>query len=288
LRRFPGRTVRTVMECSGSDATYFEYFQGKGPKPTRAKEMNPLSASEWTGTPLAAVLHEAGLTGKATHVRAEGYDKGLPRNAAPDTTPFYYDKGLPLKKALHPDTILAWAQNGQLLEHLHGAPVRLLVPGWSGNWSVKWLQRLEAMDHMPDCWYHYNYYYYGDSPDDPNKELITTIGVKSMVTYPRDDMETLPRGMHVIRGYAWSGAGTITQVEVSVDGGETWHAARLEEPQDRWMWVRWSYLWDARPGTYCVMSQATDAVGRVQSREPRYNFMRKNFSAIVGYDITIQ
>jgi DMSO/TMAO reductase YedYZ molybdopterin-dependent catalytic subunit len=60
LRRFPGRTVRTVMECSGSDATYFEYFQGKGPKPTRAKEMNPLSASEWTGTPLAAVLHERG------------------------------------------------------------------------------------------------------------------------------------------------------------------------------------------------------------------------------------
>ncbi len=61
----------------------------------------------------------------------------------PGTQPFYYDKGLPIEKALHPDTILAWAQNGQLLEHLHGAPVRLLVPGWSGNWSVKWLNKLE-------------------------------------------------------------------------------------------------------------------------------------------------
>ena len=289
LRRFPGRTVRTVMECSGSDATYFEYFKGTGPKPSRTQDCMILSASEWTGVPLAAILNEAGLTGRATHVRAEGWDKGVPASAAPGTEPFFYDKGLPLEKALHPDTILAVAQNGQLLEHLHGAPVRLLVPGWSGNWSVKWLWELDVMNHEPDCWYHYNFYYYGDSPDDPNKELITTIGVKSMVTQPNDDTRTMSRGPHVVRGYAWSGAGTITQVELSVDGGKHWHAARLEEPIDRWMWVRWSFLWDAQePGNYCVMSRATDAAGRIQSHEPRYNNMRKNFSAIVGYDITIE
>ena len=288
LRRFPGRTVRTVMECSGSDATYFEYFKGQGPKPSRTKECMILSASEWTGTPLATILNEAGLTGRATHIRAEGWDQGVPATAAPGTPPFYYDKGLPVEKALHPDTILAWAQNGQLLEHLHGAPVRLLVPGWSGNWSVKWLRKLEVMDHEPDCWYHYNFYYYGDSPDAADKELITTIGVKSIVTHPNDDTPKLPQGIHVVRGYAWSGAGAIAQVEVSLDGSQTWHAARLEEPRDRWMWVRWSYLWDARPGQYTVMSRATDAVGRVQSHEPRYNYMRKNFSAIVGYDITVE
>ena len=128
-----------------------------------------------------------------------------------------------------------------------------------------------------------------DSPNDPNKELITTIGVKSMVTQPNDETETLPPGTHMVRGYAWSGAGTITRVEVSVDSGKNWKAARLEEPIDRWMWVRWSYLWQAdKPGKYSVMSRATDSVGRVQSHEPRYNNMRKNFSAIVGYDITIQ
>ena len=146
LRRFPGRSVRTVMECSGSDATFFEYFKGEGPKPSRNKEGMILSASEWTGVPLAAVLHEAGLTAKSLYVRAEGNDIGVPATAAEGTKPFYYDKGLPIEKALHPDTILAWAQNGQLLEHLHGAPVRLLVPGWSGNWSVKWLNRLEVME----------------------------------------------------------------------------------------------------------------------------------------------
>ncbi len=290
LRRFPGRTVRTIMECSGSDADFFEYAQGEGPRPSRAKDCMILSASEWTGTSLAAVLNEAGLTGRAVAVRAEGWDKGLPPQADPRTEPFFYDKGLPVEKALHPDTLLAWAQNGQLLEHLHGAPVRLLVPGWSGNWSVKWLRRLQVMDHMPDCWYHYNFYYYGDSPVDPNKELITTIGVKSIVTHPGDgDDRTLLRGLHVVRGYAWSGAGTITQVEVSVDGGGSWHTARLEEPRDRFMWVRWSYLWDvAEPGTYSIMSRATDEVGRVQSTEPRYNNMRKNFSAIVANEVTIR
>ena len=289
LRRFPGRTVRTVMECSGSDATFFEYFKGEGPRPVRATECMILSASEWTGAPLAAILNEAGLTGKAVAVRAEGWDNGVPATADPGTEPFYYDKGLPIEKALHPDTILAWAQNGQLLEHLHGAPIRLLVPGWSGNWSVKWLQRLEVMDHVPDCWYHYNFYYYGDSPEDPNKELITTIGVKSMVTYPKDDDPVLPRGVHVVRGYAWSGAGAIAQVQVSVDGGETWLPTRLEEPRDRFMWVRWSYLWDVqKPGKYSIMSRAIDEVGRVQSGEPRYNYMRKNFTAIVPNEVTIE
>ena len=110
-----------------------------------------------------------------------------------------------------------------------------------------------------------------------------------MVTSPNDDTATLPQGAHIVRGYAWSGGGAIAQVEVSVDGGDTWHSARLEEPIDRWMWVRWSYVWNAdKPGNYKVMSRATDAAGRVQSREPRYNNMRKNFSAIVGYDITIE
>jgi DMSO/TMAO reductase YedYZ molybdopterin-dependent catalytic subunit len=288
LRQLPARTVRTVMECSGSDANYFEYFQGIGQKPLRCEEAMILSAGEFTGVPLAAVLERAGLGSKAAHVRVEGWDEGVPASASTGTAPFFYDKGLPLEKALHPDTILAWAMNGELLEHLHGAPVRLVVPGWSGNWSVKWVRRIEVLEQPPDCWYHYNFYYYGSSPHDPNKELITTIGVKSIVTYPRDDQKTLTRGGHMLRGRAWSGGGAITKVEVSLDGGQTWHAAHLEEPRERWMWVRWSYLWQAEPGQYHIMSRATDEVGRVQPSQPRYNNMRKNFNAIVGYEITVE
>ena len=288
LRRFPGRSVRTVMECSGSDATFFEFLSGEGPRPSRTSEAMILSASEWTGVPLYAVLQEAGLTDQSLYIRAEGWDIGVPATAEEGTEAFYYDKGLPVQKALHPDTILAWAQNGALLEHLHGAPVRLLVPGWSGNWSVKWLRQLQVMDHMPDCWYHYQFYYYADSADSPDKELITTIGVKSIVTSPNDNTKVLNSGEHMVRGYAWSGAGAITNVEVSVDDGETWNVAHIEAPRDRFMWVRWSYKWDTSPGDYTIMSRATDEVGRVQSREPRYNNMRKNFSAIVGYPVTVE
>jgi hypothetical protein len=145
---------------------------------------------------------------------------------------------------------------------------------------------LEIMEQEPDCWYHYQFYYYGTSVADPDKELITTIGVKSIITQPNDDTETMSPGVHMIRGYAWSGAGAIDHVDVSVDGGETWHSAHIEQPRDRFMWVRWSYRWDVRRrGTYRLMSRATDEVGRVQSREPRYNNMRKNFSAIVGVTV---
>src|SRR6266478_1868535 len=136
------------------------------------KDINPVTLTDTEGRTVrirAPVLHEAGLTAKSLYVRAEGSDLGVPPSAAPGTKPFYYDKGLPIEKALHPDTILAWAQNGQLLEHLHGAPVRLLVPGWSGNWSVKWLTQLEVVQREPDCWYHYQFYYYGTSPDDAKK-----------------------------------------------------------------------------------------------------------------------
>ena len=91
----------------GQRATYFEYFKGEGEKPSRTKERMILSASEWTGVPLAAVLGEAGLTRKLLYVRAEGSDQGVPATANPGTQPFYYDKGLPIEKAMHPDTILA-------------------------------------------------------------------------------------------------------------------------------------------------------------------------------------
>ena len=289
VRRFPSRSVRTVMECSGSDATYFEYFKGEGPRPSRTQERMILSGSEWTGVPLAAILNAAGLTGRATHVRAEGWDEGVPATAAPGTEPFFYDKGLPLQKALHPDTILAYAQNGQLLEHLHGSPIRLLVPGWSGNWSVKWLRRLEILDHEPDCWYHYNFYYYGDSPDDPNKELIhhhrrQILGDAAQRRYRRSARRPpcsarlrLERQRRHRPGRRQRGR------RPNLASGPPWR-----NRAERWMWRRWSWVWDAVPGHYTVMSRATDSVGNVQSHEPRYNNMRKNFSAIVGYDITVE
>ena len=102
----PGRSVRTVMECSGSDTSYFEYFKGEGARPSRTQEAMILSASEWTGVPLASVLNAAGLTDKAAYVRAEGWDQGVPGTAEPGTEPFCYDKGLVVEKPC--TLILSW------------------------------------------------------------------------------------------------------------------------------------------------------------------------------------
>ena len=155
------------------------------------------------------------------------------------------------QEALDPDTLLAWALNGEYIWHVHGGPVRLVTPGWSGNWSVKWLEKLEALDHMPRLYYQNHYFYLAQSLEDPNKEMVTAMGVKSIITEPRDGAPPLGRGQQVIRGLAWSGAGRITRVEVRVAAGQTWHDAHLEQPQERWLWIRWSHKWQLQePGGY--------------------------------------
>jgi hypothetical protein len=118
--------------------------------------------------------------------------------------------------------------------------------------------------------------------------MITAMGVKTLITEPRDDDPSLPPGAHIIRGLAWSGAGMIARVEVSVDGGETWQDAHIEQPQERWLWVRWSHLWKANsPGKYAVMARATDEAGRVQP-QIEWNILRKNFDGIVPVDVEVE
>ncbi|MDP6824266.1 MAG: molybdopterin-dependent oxidoreductase [Dehalococcoidia bacterium] len=328
LQKLPGRTVRAVTECAGNDTDFFDYLRDGGQKPSRASKwdlaafarlremstdgtmqtsdldvpggfMGRLSAGEFTGVPLAAVLEKAGVKPGAVSVRLEGFDRGKPddlvqyRSAGTtdieiaDTGIINYGKALPMEKALHPDTILAWAQNGEYLRHVHGAPVRLIVPGWSGNWWVKWIQEVEVMDHMPDLYFQTHYFIYADSPDDPDGEMLTTLGVKAVITNPRDEDSPLPAGSHSVRGLAWSGRGAISGVDVSADGGQTWQQAHIEEPRERWLWVRWSYLWEVEePGQYRIMARATDEEGRVQP-QTKWNFQRKHFDGIVPVDVAI-
>jgi DMSO/TMAO reductase YedYZ molybdopterin-dependent catalytic subunit len=308
VQQLPARTVRVVHECSGTDADFFDYLKSGGEyagcetcgryhgKPDRfdltRAHTGQTSAGEFTGVPLAAVLERAGLKPNAISVRAEGFDRGTPGEHATysaDEVPqeINYDKCLPLEKALDPDTILAWALNGEYLRHVHGAPLRLIVPGWSGNWSVKWLQTLDVLDHMAPCYYQTQYFYYADSRDDPERRMITAMGVRCIIIEPRDGDSPLAPGLHVVRGLAWSGMGAITRVEVSTDGGATWQDAHIEEPREKWLWVRWSHRWEAADaGRYQILARATDEAGRVQPQTP-WNFQRKNFDGIVPVDIEV-
>ena len=326
LMKLPGRTVRAVTECAGNDAGFFDYLRKGARKPSRINRQDmqkraerrikgglpsgeelssestttcAVSAGEFTGVSLAEVLERAGVRPGAVCVRARGFDRGRPDLAViyqsagtldleiPDPGVIHFEKALPLEKALDPDTLLAWAQNGEYLWHVHGAPVRLIVPGWSGNWWVKWVEELEVMRTMPKPFYQTEYFVYGESAQDPNRPPLTAMGVRNIITEPLDEDSPLPRGSHVIRGRAWSGMGAIDRVEVSLDGGKSWSDAHPEEPRERWLWRRWSYLWEVnRPGEYRIMARATDAAGRVQPQTP-WNYQRKHFDWIVPTEITI-
>jgi len=258
-----------------------------------------VSGGEWTGVPLRELLERAGVKPGAVSVYVKGWDRGRPdpliqyRSVGRadfdivDPGEINYDKALPMEKALHPDTILAWAQNGEYLTHVHGAPLRLIVPGWAGNWWVKWIDRIEVMDHMPPCYHQTHYFVFGKSEHDPDKEMMTALGVKTLIQYPRDEDSPIERGEHVIRGLAWSGEGKVVRVEVSTDGGASWQDAHVEESPDKWLWVRWSFPWQAEtPGDYQIKARATDEAGRTQP-QTEWNYQRNHFDGIVPMDVTV-
>ena len=258
-----------------------------------------VSGGEWVGASLAELLDRVGLRPGVKSVHCVGYDTGRP-----DPTPQYaatgrtditvhdpgiihYDKALPLEKPLHPDTMLVWAQNGEYLQHVHGGPLRLVVPGWSGNWSVKWLKEINLLDHTPACYYQTHYFVHGDSPEDQSKRPCMELGCKSIILAPIDEDSPLERGTHLIKGLAWSGAGAVKKVEISVDDGASWQPARLEDHADPWLWRRWSFLWNAdRPGKHSIRARASDEAGRVQPVTP-WNFQTKHFDGIVPVEVEV-
>jgi DMSO/TMAO reductase YedYZ molybdopterin-dependent catalytic subunit len=225
---------------------------------------------------VAAVLKQASLRPKSTNVLFEGADFGKERTAPGVLAPTEgsYAMSLPLEKALHPDTVLAYEMNGESLSAEHGYPVRLLVPGWYGMASVKWLVNIRVLN-QPFRGFHENDYYVfvaEGERDTPIGQRVTTIRVKSLITWPgRGGL--IPTGTHRIRGVAWSGQGAISQVEVSTDNGRSWHQAALQEPQSPYAWQRWEYQWEVRkPGYYLIRARATDDKGNTQPLQAPWNF----------------
>ena len=259
-----------------------------------------VSGGEWTGVQMKSLLDRAGVQKGAVCVALTGWDEGKPDPITQyvavgradfevvDPGIINYAKGMPMEKAMHEDTILAWAHNGEYLTHVHGAPLRLVVPGWCGNWWVKWIDKIEVLDHTPDFYYQTHYFVDGQSPDDPHKTAMTAIGVKTLIISPREEDGAIKAGSHAVRGRAWSGEGAVVRVEISTDGGASWTDAAIEESGDRWLWRRFSYLWEVpEPGTYTLMARGTDEAGRVQPCID-WNFQRKHFDGIVPEVITVE
>ena len=249
LLRYPMTTRTHFIECSGNSN------RGLTPQPAQVPAgaiHGNAACSEWTGIPLRVLLEEAGIDASAKWLLAEGADSA------------HMSRSIPIEKALD-DALIALYQNGERLRPENGYPVRLFLPGWEGNMSVKWLRRIKATDgptHTKDETSKYT----DPLPDGKALQFTYEMGVKSVITRPSSTM-TLPRpGLYEITGLAWSGAGRIRQVEVSSDGGASWTAATLlgEERPKSFVRFRLPWEWTGKPAV--LQSRATDEKGRVQPK----------------------
>ena len=246
LLRFPSVSRVHFLECSGNTGLW----SGGKPEWTAQDTHGLLSCSEWTGVALSTVLAEVGLQPEAKWILAEGADGAA------------MTRSIPVEKALD-DAILAYAQNGERLRPEQGYPLRLFLPGFEGNTSVKWLRRLKVGDQPFDTREETSKYT-DLLPDGRANRFNFVMEVKSVVTSPSGGQTLTDKGFREITGLAWSGHGKIRRVEVSVDSGATWREARLQEPVLSKALTRFRLPWNWQGEPALLASRATDEYGNVQ------------------------
>ncbi|MCX6046325.1 MAG: sulfite oxidase [Chloroflexi bacterium] len=280
ILNLPSRTIFSYLECAGNQRAMFELVKGQPAEGTQWKT-GGISNGEWTGVALRDVLQLAGIKKNAVDVLLVGLDKASPEEGV--------RRALPVEKALHPDTLLAYALNGETLPKDHGFPLRGLAPGWVGVSSIKWLGRIVVSSEK--FWGRNNttnYVLIGkDYPAEGKAqgEPVTTQVIKSALALPWP--ATFSAGTHRIHGYAQSPAGPIKQVEWSTDNGKTWHAATLLEPQIQYSWARFEFTWTAKPGKFTILTRATDVAGNTQPDDIPLNNQGYLFNQPVPHPITV-
>ncbi len=263
LRGRPTRTLEVTLECAGNGRRLMDPRPGGTPW-----GLGAVSTAAFTGTPLAGVLEEAGLAPEAVELVAAGADEGeLPGG---DRGP--YARSLPLEAARAPDVLLAWAMDGEPLPPEHGAPLRLVVPGWYAMASVKWLARLEVVTEPFLGPYQALRYVYVGEEGTPHRLPVTRTRVRSLIARPADGASLRAGEEVVLAGSAWSGLRRVERVEVSTDGGGSWAEAELGEPAGPHAAAPWRYRWTPRSaGSAELVERATDDAGDRQPLASRWN-----------------
>jgi DMSO/TMAO reductase YedYZ molybdopterin-dependent catalytic subunit len=261
----PARTVAVTLECAGNGRALLPPRSPNQPWLTEA-----VGTAEWTGTPLAPLLEEAGPHPEAVEVVFTGLDRGVQGEVE-----HLYERSLPLAEALREELLLAYSINGQALPPQHGFPLRLIVPGWYGMTHVKWLQSITVVDEPFRGWQQEHAYRLKESEDDAGT-LVTRILPRALMVPPGiPDFLTRTRflgaGRCVLEGRAWSGWAPIERVEVSVDGARSWRDATLGEAASEFSWRGWTFSWEAEPGEHELCCRATDATGQTQPATARWN-----------------
>jgi DMSO/TMAO reductase YedYZ molybdopterin-dependent catalytic subunit len=264
LRSFDPVTRPVTMECAGNGRARFEPHIVSQPWLYEA-----VGTAEWTGVPVRALLDAAGVADGAVEVLFTGLDRGLEGGEVQA-----YQRSLPLDVAAD-GPLLAYAVNGVPLPPQHGFPLRLLVPGWYGMTSVKWLASLDVIDE-PFAGYQQTVGYRMRAHEDDPGTPVTRIMPRSLMVPPGiPDFMTRRRHLEAgpceLQGRAWSGWAPVEAVEVSIDGGASWSAASLGEPAADGAWRGWTFAWDAQPGEHELCSRARDAAGNEQPVDADWN-----------------
>ncbi len=247
LMRFPRENRAYFLECAANSGMEWRGSQLNGAQFTHGMIHNVL----YTGVPLRRILEEAGVRPNASWVMPEGADASA------------MTRSIPLEKALD-DCLVAFKMNGEALRPEQGYPLRLVVPGWEGNMWVKWLRRIEVGD-KPWQQREETSKYTDLFPDGDARRFTWVMDAKSVITSPSPQAPiTHGPGPAVITGIAWSGRGTIPRVDVTLDGGRNWHAARMDGPAGPKALHRFylEFEWDGRP--LLLQSRAHDSTGYVQ------------------------
>ncbi|MGT2463190.1 sulfite oxidase [Sinomonas atrocyanea] len=278
LRRRPRRTAAVTLECAGNGRGRLE------PRPPSIPwDTGAVGTAEWTGTPLAPILEEAGLAAEAIDLVFIGADRGVQGGLEQD-----YARSLTADEAMDEHVLLAYEMGGQPLPPQHGYPLRLLVPGWYGMASVKWLTSIEVLDRPAHAFQNERTYRYSQGAEDPG-EPVTRMRVRSLLVPPgMPDFFTrrrsLDAGPTMLRGRAWSGEGPVVRVEVAIDG--VWTDAHVEPPTGEHAWQEFSVVWVAVPGPHMLASRATDAAGRVQPLEQAWTYQGMGNNAV--QEVTVE
>jgi DMSO/TMAO reductase YedYZ molybdopterin-dependent catalytic subunit len=274
------RTIPVTLECAGNGRARLH------PRPLSNPWLyEAIGTAEWTGTPLGPLLDEAGLQAGATELVFSGSDRGIQGGIPHD-----FQRSLSIEEARRPDVMLVYAMNGQPLQPQHGYPLRLIVPGWYGMASVKWLRSIEAIDHPFEGYQQARTYRYKVDADDPG-EPVSRIRVRALMTPPGiPDYFTRRRlvdpGRVSLAGRAWGGAGGIAKVEVGVDGD--WADATLGPALGDFAWRSWSFDWDATPGKHLLACRATDATGERQPLDAPWNYQGMGNNSVQSIGVTVR
>jgi len=266
IKKRPRRSIPVTMECAGNGRALFA--------PRRISQpwlLEAIGTAEWTGTPLRSILQDAGVSADAVEIVFNGLDQGVEGDQVQ-----FYQRSLTVDEATRDEVLLAYEMNGEPLPPQHGYPLRLLMPGWYGMASVKWLDRIEAVAEPFQGYQMARAYRYAQTADGPG-EAVNLIRARALMIPPGipDFMSRnrlVDAGPVTLAGKAWAGRVGVSRVEVSVNGGSTWSEAQLGESQSPYAWKSWTFVWNATPGAYVLYVRASDADGNVQPVDQQWNF----------------